>query len=388
MTAIHLNRSKRINAGHLWVFSNEITENIRDLQPGTIVEIYDRTGAFLGVGYLNPRSLIAARILSREKVGIGADFFRGRIGEALRLRERLLPGSDCGRLVFSEGDYLPGLIVDRFGDCIVVQSLTYGIESMLETVIDVLDGLIRPATIVLRNDSRIRSLEGLSLYKRVVKGTTDVLPLIHENGLVFEVDPMSGQKTGFFLDQRDNRAALRKFVRAGRGLDLFSYSGAWGLGLAAQGIEMTLVDDSERAVEQAGRNAELNGLKSSINFVKDDVFKYLDSGPASAERSYDVVVLDPPAFVKSASKLKEAVRAYRRLNAACMRLIRPGGILATSSCSYHLGRELFIEMLISACRDAGRQVRLIELRSQASDHPVLLSMPETEYLKCAFLVVD
>lgn len=369
------------------MFSNEIHENMKEYAPGSIVGLFDRQENFLGTGYINPRSLISVRVLSRERAEIDRGFIRERLRAALDLRKRLFKEMEALRLVYSEGDYLPGLIVDKYGKCIVIQCLTYGIEAMKEVVVELLDEMLAPDIIVLRNDSRSRSLEGLSPYKEVVKGSLGNIPVIKDGCISLQVDPYEGQKTGFFLDQKDNRRALGRYVKGGRGLDLFCYTGAWSLNLAFSGAEVIGVDDSERAIRQAEKNAAINKLQDKATFVKEDVFSYLREKADGGEK-YDFIVLDPPAFVKSGARLKEAVKAYREVNGLSMQLLRPGGILATSSCSYHLGREMFLEMLCDASRDAQRGLRLIELRSQDRDHPVLLSMPETEYLKCAFLVVD
>jgi len=343
---------------------------------------------FLGTGYINPQSLISVRLLTREKEEIDEKFIRRRIKDAVNLRERLFGKRDAFRLFYSEGDYLPGLIVDKYADCLVLQFLTAGAEAFRDIIIRTLDELVNPGIMVLRNESRMRTLEGLPLHKEVIKGDLRVLPVVREDGLLFEIDPYEGQKTGFFLDQRENRVSLKKYVSGGRGLDLFCYLGAWSMHLASAGAEVIGVDASERAVVSAKRNAELNGLGERSAFVKDDVFSFLERELESAEKKYDFIVLDPPAFVKSASKIKEAIKAYRELNEMSMKLIKPGGMLATSSCSYHLSKEIFGDMLHSAGRNAKRSLRLLEMRSQSPDHPVLLSMPETEYLKCAFLIVD
>ncbi|MHB8880802.1 MAG: class I SAM-dependent rRNA methyltransferase [Thermodesulfovibrionales bacterium] len=388
MQTIHLKRSRRILNGHLWIFSNEISENLRQFTPGEPVEVLDQKNTFLGTGYINPNSLIAVRLLARERVTPDREFFRHRLLGAVRFRERLVGDTEVCRMVFSEADHLPGLIVDRYGECIVVQLSTAGMEALKETILSLLDEILRPGTIVLRNDGRSRLLEGLSLYKEVIKGDPEKLPPIRENGILFTIDPLGGQKTGFFLDQRENRKAFSELVKDGTGLDLFCYNGAWSLALAAAGAVVTGIDSSEKAVEQAMKNAALNGLQGRAGFLVHDVFEYLrQKGPAGST-GYDFIVCDPPAFVKSAGKIKEAVRAYTDLNAASMRMLKPGGLLATSSCSYHMKKEMFVEMLLAAAKDAGRSLRLISLRSQAMDHPVLLAMPETEYLKCAFLVVD
>lgn len=384
MEIVHLNRTSRILSGHLWVFSNELATSPKEFEPGALVELRDRKDNFLGIGYINPHSLIAVRVLTRQREAINTDFFKKRILDAMEYRERFLEDMNFFRVVYSEGDFLPGLIVDKYNDCLSVQFLTAGMEKLSGMIIEILDHVLSPSAIVLRNDSSARLLEGLGREKRVVKGTLDALPVIQEGSLRFEIDPLSGQKTGFFLDQRENRKVFSMLVGGGRGLDLFCYSGAWGVHLARKGCELTGVDESESAVAQAQRNAEMNGLSGRCTFKKADVFEFL-KGEVARGVLHDVIVLDPPAFVKGKTKVKEALRAYRAINANAMRILREGGLLATSSCSYHIERETFIEMLRAAAKDAGKQTRLVELRSQARDHPILLPMPETEYLKCAFL---
>jgi 23S rRNA (cytosine1962-C5)-methyltransferase len=388
MQRVHLKRTRRLHTGHLWIFSNEIYESPKKYSPGSLVEVCDMHDEFIGSGYINPNSLISIRLLTRQKDEIDKDFLNRRISSAVSLRKRLPGQRDAYRIIYSEGDYLPGLIADIYGTCLVLQFLTYGMEAMKDVLIDLFDEILHPVTVILRNESRMRNLEGLPLYKEVVKGSPEEHPVISEDGILFEIDPYGGQKTGFFLDQRENRVCLKKYIRQGKGLDLFSYMGAWSMHLASAGAEITCVDSSEKAIEQAKRNAEINKVGDRIDYVVKDVFDFLDKEFRAGGRKYDFIVLDPPAFVKSANKLKEAVKAYREVNEMSMKLIKPGGILATSSCSYHLNRELFVEMLNAAARNAGRSLRLLELRSQAPDHPILLSMPETEYLKCAFLIVD
>ena len=387
MEVVRLNRTSRLLAGHLWVFSNEIEGSPGGFEPGSLVELRDRKDAFMGIGYINPHSLIAVRLLTRLREEISSDFFKKRILDARGYRGNFLQDTNSFRVVYSEGDLLPGLIVDVYDDCLSVQILTMGIEVRSQTIIEVLDDVFSPSVVVLRNDSPARLLEGLKQEKRVVKGALDKLPIMQESSLFFEIDPLGGQKTGFFLDQRENRETFSRIVRGGgRGLDLFCYSGAWSLQMAEKGNEVTGVDDSEGAIAQARRNAERNGLAGRCVFQKADVFSFLRE-EMNKGTAYDFIVLDPPAFVKSRTKVKEALRAYREINARSMRLLRKGGFLATSSCSYHIAKGSFLEMLGSAARDAGRQVRLVEMRSQARDHPILLSMPETEYLKCAILEV-
>ncbi len=384
MKKVILHRSSRILAGHPWIFSNEIAGSPKTFEPGALVEVLDSKDTFLGIGYINPNSLIAVRLLTRRQVTIDQTFFARRISAALTRRKQYVGNRNAYRAVFSESDQLPGLIVDRYGDCLSVQILTLGMECQRAIILAALDEVMTPATIVLRNDGRSRTLEGLPLEKSVVKGSLDTLPRITEGSVAFEVDPLGGQKTGFFLDQHENRMALAALARGGSALDLFCYSGAWGMQLARHGMQVTLVDDSDAAIHLVQRQAELNELADRCAPVKEDAFSFLKRKIVSG-KSYDVIVCDPPAFVKSKAKIKEALRGYRDVNAMCMKLIAEGGILATSSCSHHIDRESFLDMLRHAARDAGRSPRMLEYRSQGKDHPVLLAAPETEYLKCAFL---
>ena len=386
MEKVILRKTIRVLEGHLWIFSNELLESPKNYEPGSFVGVCDRQNNFMGIGYINPNSLISIRLLTRKKEDIDADFFRRRILDAIDYRKRLHADSNSCRIVFSEGDLLPGLIVDKYNDCIVVQFLTLGIDKIGDMILNLLDEIFSPSSIVLRNDSQIRLLEGLALEKKIVKGAPDPLPVITEEGVTIEIDPMRGQKTGFFLDQRENRIALSRYFSGGMGLDLFCYSGAWGLQLAKKGADIKFIDESETALSIARKNAKLNNLESRCKFVKKDVFNFLHE-EVEAGNTCDFIVLDPPAFVKSKAKIKEAVKGYREINSMAMRLIKKGGILATSSCSHHIERALFLEILRDAAKDAGKTARLIEYRYQSTDHPILLSVPETEYLKCAFLEV-
>ena len=357
----------------------------KNFLPGSLVELRDKKSTFLGIGYVNPNSLISVRILTREKEEIDEPFFKRRVTDALEYRKRFIKDTNSFRVVYSEGDLLPGLIVDKYNECLSVQFLTLGMDARQGLIINVLDEIFSPSAIVVRNDSSVRLLEGLSLEKKIVKGNLDKLPVMRDSGLMFEIDPMSGQKTGFFLDQRENRKAFSELVNGkGAGLDLFSYTGAWAINIASKGASVTGVDDSADAVRQAEKNAELNNLSEKCVFKKADVFTFLKS-EASARKTYDFISLDPPAFVKSKARIKEAIKGYREINSLAMRVLKKGGLLATCSCSYHIGRSEFFDILRGAGRDAGRLFRVIETRSQAKDHPALLSVPETEYLKCVIM---
>jgi 23S rRNA (cytosine1962-C5)-methyltransferase len=376
---------RRVQRGHPWVFSNELHDIPADAVPGEIVEVRDASGGFVGRGYVNPRSLIAVRLLTRQREDIDVQFFIRKISGARDLRAGLGFG-DSFRAVFSEGDGLPGLIVDKYTDTLVVQALTAGIERMLDLVIDALREVFHPAVIVLRNDVASRELEGLSQEKRVVLGETGGVVTIEESGLRYAVDVLEGQKTGFFFDQRENRLALRDLVRGRRTLDCFCYVGAWALSAAKFGAGPVIgIDASEKAVAMAQANAALNGL--SAEFLVGDVFEKLRDFEKRKER-FGCVILDPPAFVKSRAKVREALKGYKEINLRGMRLLEPGGVLVTCSCSHHIDQDLFREMLVDAAFSAGRQARLLEMRTQARDHPMLLAAKETQYLKCAILLLD
>jgi 23S rRNA (cytosine1962-C5)-methyltransferase len=376
---------RRIQRGHPWVFSNEVQDLPADAVPGALVEVRDNAGNFIGRGYMNPRSLIAVRILTRKQEDIDAAFFVKRIGRARELRRELGFGDSC-RAVFSEGDGLPGLVVDKYGDTLVVQSLTAGIDGVLDLVIAALREVYDPKTVVLRNDSASRELEGVELEKRVILGETSGIVEFEESGIRYRVDVLEGQKTGFFFDQRENRLALRGLVKGRRTLDCFCFAGAWALTAAKYGAtEVIGIDSSEKAVTLARSNAAMNGL--SATFVIGDVFEKLRELEKQKQR-FGCIVLDPPAFVKSRAKIREALKGYKEINLRGMRLLEPGGFLVTCSCSHHIDQELFREMLIDAAWSAGRQARLLEMRSQSRDHPMLLAAKESQYLKCAILVVD
>jgi len=376
---------RRILRGHPWVFSNELQAVPTGCVPGELVEVLDFSGAFVGRGYINPRTLIAVRLLTRKREEIDRDFFRGRIARARSLRT-LLGFGDSFRAVFGEGDGLPGLIVDKYADTLVVQSTTAGIEAQLELILAALIDEYEPRAIVLRNDTSSRELEGLTQETRIVRGAIDSPVTIEESGIKYVVDVLEGQKTGFFFDQRENRRTLEGLVQGRRTLDCFCYVGAWSLSAARYGAsEVIGVDSSQKAVDMAARNAALNSLQA--RFVKADAFEELRRLEKERER-FGCIILDPPAFVKNRAKVREALKGYKEINLRAMKLLEPGGVLVTCSCSHHIDEDLFSEMLIDAASTANRQARLLEMRSQARDHPILLAARETQYLKCAVLVVD
>jgi len=371
---------RRIRGGHLWVFANEIADpRVSDLEPGSIHELRDAAGEFLGVVYANPSSLIAARILSRRKTSIDAGFFLDRIQTAADFRRRLLPDRTCYRVVFGESDLLPGLIVDRYGDIAVVQVLTTGMERLLDEIVAAITEVLAPAGVYLRNDSSFRLLEGLPLEKRLLAGTVPERVEIESGGLRFAIDVVNGQKTGFFLDQESNRELMYRYVTPGtKVLDLFCYTGAWALhALAADADHATGVDSSRGALELATHSASLNNFTDRFLAVRDHAVDFLKK----TRESWDLVVVDPPAFIKTRSQMREGKKGYIDVNRRALRHLRSGGILVTCSCSHHIDLNVLEEILISASRQSGRTLRIVDVRGQGPDHPVLLDMPETRYLK-------
>ncbi len=377
----------RIQRGHLWSFSNEIARTSAEEAPGELADLVDSHNQFLGRGFYHPHSLIAFRLLTHQRERIDEAFFEKRLTGALILRQRLYPQTTAYRWVFGESDALPGLLVDRYGDYVAVQMVSAGMERLKDTVLAAVQKTTRPKGVVWRPDSSLRALEGLEEGPPEV-ASGEVPPRLSielENGS-FWVNLLSGQKTGFYFDQRDNREALAPLCAGKKVLDAFCYSGGFGLVAArAHAREIIFVDSAAAALELAEANAQANGVAARCTFVEGDVLTLLSrtmpGGPC------DVIVLDPPAYARSKKHLPAALKAYEKLNAAAMATLPRGGILATSSCSHHVDRETFLEMLRRSARKAQRTLRLLELRSQAKDHPILLAMPETAYLKFAILQV-
>ena len=325
-------------------------------------------------------------ILSPRREVIDSDFFYSRLAAALQRRQRLLPGVQSYRLVYSEGDILPGLIIDRYQDHLVLQTLTLGMEVRIEAICEALERLIQPHAIVARNDVGIRALEGLPQEKKVLRGRLETPVEVWEGDIRFRVDPWEGQKTGFYLDQRENRCTLQPLLTGERVLDAFCYTGAWALHAARAGAKAVIaVDESAKAIRWATDQAKDNGLDQVCQFMASNVFDFLKEADTRHER-FDCIILDPPAFVKSRSKVREGLEGYWEINRRAMRLIKPGGYLITCSCSYHVDPDTFRTTLSRAARAARRTVVLLEMRSQARDHPILLPLSEAAYLKCAVLM--
>ena len=382
-------QERRLQAGHLWVFSNEIARVEGVSENGDIVEVLTGRGGFVGVGYYNRHSLIAVRMLSRHLQAIDASFFRKRLQRALEYRTGLYAEGTAYRLAYSEGDQLPGLIVDRYGDYLVVQILTLGMEKLSAVFLPLLSDLLSPRGILLRNDSAFRDLEGLPRVVQVHQGEIPPEVQIQEEGLSYGVDLQAGQKTGFFFDQRDNRLLARRYAANRRVLDCFCYTGGFALNAARGGAaKIMALDQSAEALTLARRNAELNGLTEKVFFEQADCLERLRQLQESPPR-FDLIILDPPAFAKTRAQAAKALGRYQALNAAAVSRIAPeGGFLVTSSCSHFVDESMFLETVKRAIVSAGRTARLLELRGAAPDHPVLLAMPETAYLKCLVLRID
>lgn len=390
MVTVTLKRGseRRVALGHLWIFSNEIQDFDRTIPPGEDVVVRDGRGRLLGSGTFSPSSLLSVRLHAREReLPLGPELLRERVARAWEAREAWLgEGARASRVVYAEGDGLPGLVVDRFEDVLVAQLLTAATDRRAEWVLDALEAVHRPRGIVLRNDSNARALEGLDRSVSLGRGEVPGRAGFTLHGLRLAADPWEGQKTGFFFDQRENYGLLRPVVRDARVLDAFCYSGAWGLHALSFGArEVLFADASAQALELAQENVTANGF-AAAEFLRADVVDALKGWTAAGE-AFDVVVLDPPAYAKSRSRTAEALKGYLNLNKWGMRCVRPGGYLVTCSCSHHVRPEAFVDMVALSAREAGREVRVLGLGRQAPDHPWLPSMPETAYLKALLLQV-
>ena len=378
-------RQKKLLQGHPWVYGNEIERVEGEIEDGGLVTVVDFRGRYMGTGFYNSKSLITVRLLTHRQEGITDALIASRVKAACEYRRFVMsrPGTDSCRLIYGEADRLPGVIADRFGGVIVLQVLALGMERFTQTIADALLACEKPDCLLLQNDDAIRRKEGMECFTRVLYGKLPEENVIHENGIKLAVDVLGGQKTGYFLDQKDNHLFVRQFCKDARVLDCFSYIGAFALNAAAAGAkEVTAVDISEAAVQLIEKNAALNGAE--ITAVCANCFDFLRAQVKAGEK-YDVVVLDPPAFTKAHANMASACRGYKEIALSAMRLLPAGGVLATHSCSYHMPEEVFVNTVLSAAQDLHRQVRIITLRRQDIDHPVLAGYPESHYLKSLWL---
>jgi len=378
-------RETRVRGGHPWIYASEIEKVEGAFENGDIVDVADFRGKFIGRGFYNPQSQISLRILTRNDEPCDRDFFARRIQEAWDYRKLLCDPMSC-RLIYSESDFLPGLVVDKFADVLVLQSLSLGIERIKDMICDLLMEIVQPAGIWERSDVPVRRLEGLEQTTGLLRGEVpDEVDMV-ENGIHFLVDVKHGQKTGFFLDQKQNRAALAPLCRNARVLDCFCHNGSFSLHAAKYGASSVLgVDISEEALEVARRNAALNGY-DNVTFEAHNCFDLLRELTDAGEK-YDLVILDPPAFTKNKAAVQSAIRGYKEINLRGLKLVRPGGFLVTCSCSQHVLPEMFQDVINQAARDAKKRIRLVEYRTQGYDHPILPQSVETRYLKTMIIQV-
>ncbi len=388
MSRVFLRRkiAPRVQNGHPWIFMNEVDRVEGSPAPADIVEVFSHDSKWIGSGYYNPQSQIVIRILSREKgQEINADFFKDKIRSCWQYRQQTGYTENC-RLVFGEADGLPQLIIDKFNDYFVIQTLALGIDRWKPAIVDALLEVFSPKGIYERNDVPVRELEGLPQQKGFLTAPFETKIIIKENGLQFYVDLANGQKTGYFLDQQDNRTAIRSIVKNADVLGAFTYTGTFEAHAAHYGAKSVLgLDISASAVEQANENARLNGLQDRCSFEVANAFDLLKQW-AKEGKQYDVVMLDPPAFTKSRATIQKAITGYKEINLRGMKLVKPGGFLVTSSCTNLVPAELFLEIIGMAAKDARRKIRQVCFQTQSSDHPIVWEMENTQYLK--FLIVQ
>ena len=384
---------RTIKAGGMWVYDNEIESIMGDAPDGTLVEVHDFDGYFMGIGFINRRSKLTVRMMSRHQHVIDEDFIEQRVRDGVEYRKHTVDMSSC-RLVFGEADFLPGIVIDKFSDVLVVESLALGIDRFKPMIVDKLKKVLDENGMNIRgvyerSDAKVRLNEGLERFKGFIGEEFDTKVMIEENGVKYYVDVQDGQKTGFFLDQKYNRKAIWKICPGAKVLDCFTHTGSFALNAGMAGAASVLgVDASELGVEQARENAKLNGLEDRVSFVCRDVFELLPELEKKGEK-FDFVILDPPAFTKSRSSIKNAVKGYREINLRAMKLVKDGGYLATCSCSHFMDTELFTKTIGEAARNVHKRLRQIEFRTQAPDHPVLWASDSSLYLKFyIFQVVD
>jgi 23S rRNA (cytosine1962-C5)-methyltransferase len=388
MTKVYLKKkiSRRVESGHPWIFANEAGLVEGEVNGGDTVEVHTHDKKFIGRGYINPKSQILVRLLTRERGEVIDDgFFRNRLRQAWEYRQRIGYTENC-RLVFGEADDLPALIIDKFNDYFVIQTLALGMDRWKPAIVAALEEIFQPRGIYERNDVPVRELEGLPQIKGYLSAPFETRIVIQENGLQMEVDLANGQKTGYFLDQHDNRRAIRSIVKGADVLGAFCYTGSFETHAGYYGARSVLgLDISEAAVGQARRNAELNGLSGVCGYEAVNAFDALKQWSKEG-RQYDVVMLDPPAFTKSRETIQKAITGYKEINLRGMKLVRRGGFLVTSSCTNLVSPELFLDTIQLAAKDARRRLRQVTFAAQASDHPIIEGWENTNYLK--FLIVQ
>jgi len=385
---LKLQRHKRIQSGHLWAFAGEIKEDLKEFEPGEAVALCDARGRLLGRGYVNSHSLIAVRLLTRGDEVWDDGLFRRRIQVAQAYRQTACPGWEAYRLIYSESDGIPGLIVDRYGNHFVIQSLTAGIEKRLDEIVRALIDELNPESILAKGSSSFRALEGLPQEDRIIFGSPPKEVQFHEGDIVFSAYPLDGQKTGFFLDQRFNRWMLKGLVKDKRILDLYSYTGAWGMtSLACGASEAVMVDSSQRATDWGMECAQHNGFADRSLFVKADVSQFLIEAEKNNDL-FDVVILDPPGLIPSRAALKKGIELYTIINQQALKVVKPGGIMISCSCSHLMDKDRHLAVIGETAVRERRRIRVFKEGCQSPDHPILPGHPETVYLKCWMLYCE
>jgi 23S rRNA (cytosine1962-C5)-methyltransferase len=373
---------ERLRSGHLWVYRSDIRS--AQAEPGSIVRVTDERGRFHGRAFYSDKSQIAVRLLTRADVPVDRGFFAQRLRQAAAYRKIVVENTDAYRLVYGEADQIPSLIVDRYGDYLVIQTLSQAADRLKNTFVEILAEIFAPKGILERNDPKVRLLEGLEQRVGTLHGEVPAEIVAKENGIAFAYDLAKGQKTGSFLDQRENHLAARRYA-SGEVLDCFSYQGGFALTIAEGCEHVEVIDMAPAAIESGRRNQKLNSI-SNVHFREGNTFDILKEYD-EADRQFQMVILDPPAFAKNRDSVEAAQRGYKEINLRALKILKPGGFLLTCSCSYHIQEALFLQIVAEAANDARRNVVVVERRTQAQDHPILLTMPETHYLKCMIFKV-
>jgi 23S rRNA (cytosine1962-C5)-methyltransferase len=373
---------ERLRSGHLWVYRSDIRS--AQAEPGSIVRVTDERGRFHGRAFYSDKSQIAVRLLTRADVPTDRAFFAQRLQQAAAYRKIVVENTEAYRLIYGEADQIPSLIVDRYGDYLVIQTLSQATDRLKNTFVEILAELFAPKGILERNDPKVRLLEGLEQRVGTLHGEVPDEIVAKENGIAFSYDLAKGQKTGSFLDQRENHQAARRYA-SGEVLDCFSYQGGFALTIAEKCEHVEVIDMAPAAVESGRRNQQLNSI-SNVHFREGNTFDILKEYD-EADRQFQMVILDPPAFAKNRDSVEAAQRGYKEINLRALKILKPGGFLLTCSCSYHIQEALFLQIIAEAANDARRNVVVVERRTQAQDHPILLTMPETHYLKCLIFKV-
>ena len=375
-------KTHAVERGNPWIYTDEIENFAGSYENGDIVEVRNAKGFFVGRGFINDQSKIAVRILTRDPAeAVDGELIRRRLHQAAAYRRDIMPGAEAYRLVYGESDFLPGLTIDRYGDYYVLQSLALGIDRFKGVIVEILTGEFGAKGVIERSDVRVRELEGMQSWKGFLTEPFDPVITMTENGVKYKVDLMNGQKTGFFLDQKENRQAIHRLVRGRTVLDCFTHTGSFALNAGLAGASSVLgIDISEDAVAMARDNAELNGLTDRVRFEAHNAFDVLPAWSREG-RSFDVVILDPPAFTKSRGSVSGAVRGYREINLRGIRMVAPGGYFISCSCSHFMKEDMLRRTIVEAAGNAGRLLRQVEFRTQSADHPILMTSDETYYLK-------